>query len=152
MTFAATPAKSLFKNLFVGTRLGKALKRMSQQGEIPKGLKDQECERGRVWATSQTPIHYVPEVDLVQERTSSDSKMSKVTLPNSNKTEYGIPIWSGGTNEDFLIHVNEALSAIEKLELLTKYEQAQREFEENATSIRLLNKSKNRHGHPGVDD
>jgi len=137
VTFAAEPAKSSFKNLFIGTGIGRALKRMSLQGEIPKGLKDQECERGGVWASSQTPVRYVPEVDPVADRTIRDSKTLKVTLPNSNKTEYRIPVWSGGTNEDFLIHVNEALSAIEKLELYSRFEQAQQAFEENATSIRL---------------
>ena len=43
-----------------------------------------------------------------------------------------------------MIHVNKALSAIKKLELLAKYEQAQREFDENPTSIRLLNKARKR--------
>ena len=142
VTFATTPAKSPFKNFFIGTPLGTALKRMSLRAEIPSGLKDQECEQGGVWATTQTPIRYVPEVDPVRERTK-ETKTLKVTLPNSvTKTEYHVPVWSGGTNEDFLIHVNEALSAIEKLELLVKYEQAQRAFDENATSIRLLNKAR----------
>ena len=84
---------------------------MSLQAEIPKGLKDQECERGGVWATLQTPIRYVPEVVPMQERTSSKPKTLKVTLPSSTKTKYRVPIWSGGTYEDFLIHFNKALSA-----------------------------------------
>ena len=77
--------------------------------------------------------------------TRPTSPRHKVKLSNfTTKTEYQIPVWSGGTDEDFLIHVNEALSAIKKLELLTKYKQAQQEFEENATSIRLLNKARKR--------
>ena len=144
VTFAAEPAKSPFKNLFIGTGIGRALKRMSLQGEIPKGLKDQECERGGVWASSQTPVRYVPEVDPVADRTIRDSKTLKVTLPNSNKTEYRIPVWSGGTNEDFLIHVNEALSAIEKLELYSRFEQAQQAFEANATDIRFAKQATRR--------
>ena len=37
-----------------------------------------------------------------------------------------------------MIHVNKALSAIKKLELLAKYETAQEAFGQNATSIRHL--------------
>ena len=92
VTFAATPAKSPFKNFFIGTQLGTALSRMSLRAEIPQGLKDQECEHGEVWATTQTPIRYVPAVDPVCDKTA-ENKTLKVTLPNSStKTEYHVPV------------------------------------------------------------
>ena len=74
---------------------------MSLRVEIPLGLKDQECERGGVWATLQTPIRYVPEVDPIREKTN-EPKTLMVTLPNSStKTEYQVPVWSGGPTRIF---------------------------------------------------
>jgi len=48
LTFVNSPAKSSFKKLFIGTDLGKALLTMSDNKALPKGLKGEEVERGRI--------------------------------------------------------------------------------------------------------
>ena len=46
LTFVNSPPQSFFKKLFIGTDLGKALLTMSEDKVLPKGLKDEEVERG----------------------------------------------------------------------------------------------------------
>jgi hypothetical protein len=44
LTFVNSPPRSSFKNLFIGTDLGKALLTMSDNKVLPKGLRDEEVE------------------------------------------------------------------------------------------------------------
>ena len=53
---------------------------MSLRVEIPSGLKEQECKHGGVWATTQTLIRYVPEVDPIRDKTN-ENKTLKAPSP-----------------------------------------------------------------------
>ena len=46
LKFVHSPLQSFFKKLFIGTDLGKALLRMSDNKALLKGLRDEEVERG----------------------------------------------------------------------------------------------------------
>ena len=118
--------KSFFKALFYGTRLGEALRRMRHAKLAPEGLKHQECERnsGRI----RPPIPYIPEKDVIQEVIDSSANMLKLTLPH--KVELRVPVWSKGTPEQFLVHIQQALDAIRQKGLLTAYEKAVKDKEE----------------------
>ena len=48
LSFVNSPPQSSFKKLFIGTDLGKALLTMSDDKALPKGLKDEEVERGKI--------------------------------------------------------------------------------------------------------
>ena len=103
--FLEGPSKSFFKSFFLGTKLGQALQVMSMSKAVPEGLKNQECKKGN--RKKRPPIPYVPVVDEVQEAISKGKDFSyKIKLPN--KTKFSVPIWDTGTQEAFLIHVQQA--------------------------------------------
>jgi hypothetical protein len=56
---------------------------MSFAKSVPKGLKLLECERGS--GGKNSPIHYVPEKDPVQEALEKNKKTNyfKLTLPHA---------------------------------------------------------------------
>ncbi len=119
--FVASPPKSFFKALFLGTKLGQALQKMSANKAVPKGLKNQECEKGN--RKKRPPIPYVPVVDVVQEAVSKGKEYSyKIKLPD--KTEFSVPIWDTGTQEAFLIHMQQAKSACKRKGLFKSYDDA----------------------------
>ncbi len=69
------------------------------------------------------PIPYVPIVDEVQEAVKKGKEYSyKIKLPN--KTEFSVPIWDPGTQEAFLIHVQQVKSTCKRKGLFKDYEDA----------------------------
>ena len=48
LKFVHQPLKSFFKKLFIGTDIGKALLKMSENKALPKGLRDDDVERGKI--------------------------------------------------------------------------------------------------------
>ena len=94
---------------------------MSTNKAVPEGLKNQECEKGN--RKKRPPIPYVPVVDEVQEAVSKGKDFSyKIKLPD--KTEFSVPIWDTGTQEAFLIHVQQAKSACKRKGLFQDYDDA----------------------------
>ena len=85
--------KRFFKALFIGTRFGIALRRMSHTKVAPKGLKPHECERNA--DRSKPPIPYIPEKDVLHKAVDSSANTLKLTLPH--KVELCVPVWSKGT-------------------------------------------------------
>ena len=63
-------------------------------------------------ARSKTSIPYTPEKDVIKEAIDSSSNTLKILLPH--KVELCIPVWPKGTPEQFLIHVQQALDALQK--------------------------------------
>ena len=116
----------VFKALFHGTSVGAAARRMSHVKVAPEGLKPQECERNMV--RSKPPIPYNPQKDVIQETIDSSANTLKLTLPH--KVELRVPVWSKGTPEQFLVHVQQALDAIRQKGLLTVYEKVGKDKEE----------------------
>ncbi len=107
--------KSFFKALTLGTSLGKAATRMSHAKVAPEGLKPQECERSM--GRSRPPIPYIPVKDVIKEAVDSSANMLKLMLPH--RVELRVPVWSKGTPEQFLVHVQQALDAIRQKGLQT---------------------------------
>jgi hypothetical protein len=98
--------------------LGQALQVMSTSKAVPKGLKNQECKKGN--RKKHPPIPYVLVVDEVQEAVSKGKDYSyKIKLPD--KTKFSVPIWDTGTQEAFLIHVQQAKSACKRKGLFQDY-------------------------------
>jgi hypothetical protein len=84
---------------------------MSTSKAVPEGLKNQECEKGN--RKKCPPIPYVLISDKVQEAVLKGKDFSyKIKLPD--KTEFSVPIWDTGTQEAFLIHVQQAKSACKR--------------------------------------
>ena len=92
----------------------------------PKGLKPKECERNA--GRSRPPIPYIPEKDVLQEAVESSANTLKLTLPH--KVELRVPVWSKGTPEQFLVHVQQALDAIRQKGLQTALEKVIKDKEE----------------------
>jgi hypothetical protein len=119
--FLEGPSKSFFKSFFLGTKLGLALQVMSTSKAVLEGLKNQECEKGN-WKKHPS-IPYIPMVDEVQEAISKGKDFSyKIKL--SDKTKFSVPIWDTGTQEAFLIHVQQAKSACKRKGLFQDYDDA----------------------------
>eukprot|EP00804_Cyclotella_cryptica_P029968 CCRYP_013430-RA/>CCRYP_013430-RA protein AED:0.37 eAED:0.41 QI:0/-1/0/1/-1/1/1/0/173 len=85
---------------------------------VPDGLKLQECERG--CGQVKPPIPYIPEKDDLQEAVESTA-LIKLTLPT--KVELRVSLWSSGTPEKFLVHVQQANTAIKAKGLQEAYAQ-----------------------------
>ena len=92
---------------FISTSLGAAAARISHAKVAPEGLKPQECKRNA--GRSKHPIPYIPEKDDLQDAVESSANTLKLTLPH--KVELCVPVWSKGTPEQFLVHVQQALDA-----------------------------------------
>ncbi len=77
---------------------------MSEAKSVPKGLKDQEVEKGSV--KKCPPIPYVPVVDEVHDAVNkTTSKEGTFTIKLPDKTQFTVNIWDSSTPEAFLIHV-----------------------------------------------
>jgi hypothetical protein len=119
--FLEGPSKSFFKPFSLGTKLGQALQVMSMSKAVPKGLKNQMCKKEN--RKKCPPIPYVPVVDEVQEAVSKGNDFSyKIIFPD--KTKFCVPIWDTGTQEAFLIHVQQAKSACKRKGLFHDYNEA----------------------------
>ena len=119
--FVLSPPKSSFKELIVSTPLRHHLKTMSEAKAVPKGLKDQEVEKGSV--KKRPPIPYVPVVDEVQDAVKG-TKDSTYTIKLKDKTQFTVSIWDSGTPEAFLLHVQTAQNACKRKGLFSEYEVA----------------------------
>jgi hypothetical protein len=121
LTFVNSPLRSSFKKLFIGTDLGKALWTMSDDKALPKDLKDEQVERGKV---RRPQIPYVPLEDPIQETVEkiSGTKNFKVTLPDGTVVYH--KVYDGGNNESFIIHVKEVIKLAERKNYFDYYEAA----------------------------
>ena len=99
---------------------------MSHAKVAPEGLKPQECERNA--GRSKPPIPYIPKKDVLQDAVESSANTLKLTLPH--KMELRVPVWSKGTPEQFLVHVQQALDVIRQKSLQTALEKAIKDKEE----------------------
>ena len=97
--------------------MGETLKKMTLSKAVPKGLKPQECERGSV--RNKPLIPYIPEKDKLQEAVESGTSTIKLMLPG--KVELQVSIWTSGTQEQFVMHVQQAISAIRQKGLKEAY-------------------------------
>ena len=104
----------------LGMHLGDTAERMSHAKVAPEGIKPQEHERNM--GRSKPPIPYIPQKDVIEEEVDSSANMLKLTLPH--KVELHNPVWSKGTPELFLVHIQQALDAIRQKGLQTTLEKA----------------------------
>jgi hypothetical protein len=105
-----TPAdglpNSFFKDLFIGTCLGAALRRMSPWKTVPGEPKPQECKRNA--GQSKSPMQRIHKKGVMQDAINSSANTLKLTLPH--KVKLNVPGCSNGTPKQFLVHVQQALS------------------------------------------
>ena len=85
---------------------------MSDQKTVPKGLRENEVERGNF---KKPPIPYIPVNDKIGEKVKSELRTFKVKL--DEKTTVNASVWTGGNPEGFLIQVISALGYIERSKL-----------------------------------
>ena len=85
-----------FKKLFIGTNLGKSLIRMSDNKWLPKGLRDEEVERGKI---KRPPVPYIPTVNPIVDtvKSKSGTKTFKVSLPDGTIVYHAL--YYNGSNE-----------------------------------------------------
>jgi hypothetical protein len=112
--FFLQPPRSPFKKLFLGTKLGEQLRVMSFAKSIPERLKWIGCERGVRGKNS--PLHYIPEQDTMQDALKKSKKTTyfKLTLPNTGN-ELKVVIWVSGTTEQFPLHLCTAIHACKQM-------------------------------------
>jgi hypothetical protein len=110
LRFLHNPLKSFFKKLFIGAELGRTLLNMSTaKAQLPEGLKQTKCERNLNYRPS---VPYIPEKDPLADAVSDKVSSLKIQLPGAS--ELYVSIRHSGTQEEFLIHVQNAKSAIYK--------------------------------------
>jgi hypothetical protein len=105
--FLQVPPKSSFKRLLLGTGLWQHAK-MSTSIKSPDALKDAEREKGQL--SHQSPIPYVPVVDIVTPK--EESQIFKVNIPYASHLSMSIN--SSGNNKEYLAHIVVVLRIIEQ--------------------------------------
>ncbi len=88
---------------------------MSTSLKSPEGLKDAECKKGQL--SHPPPIPFVPVVDVVMPK--EEPQLYRVKLLDAS--HLSIPIYSGGNNKEYLVHVVAVLRIIEQKGLPKKY-------------------------------
>jgi hypothetical protein len=73
----------------------------------PEGLKNAECEKGKLIA--QPPIPYVPPLELHKKQ---ETEQIKVKMPDG--TNFQMAAFGYGNNEEYLVHVIAILRIIKK--------------------------------------
>jgi hypothetical protein len=106
---------------------------MIDRSGVVKGLRDQECERGK-----RPTISFVSAVDEVQDALNINHKerTQKIKLPNN--TEFNATIWHSGTPEEFLNHTKQAVHVCERLGHFETYKKALKDYEK---TVRLQAKA-----------
>ncbi len=94
---------------------------MSDSKALPKDLKDEEVERGKV---RRPPIPYIPLEDPIQEIVEkiSGTKNFKVTLPDGTVVYH--KVYDDGNNEAFIIHVKDVIKLAKRKNYFDYYETA----------------------------
>jgi hypothetical protein len=112
--FLQVPPKSSFKKLLLGSGLWQHPK-MSTSLKSPDGLKGAECEKGQL--SHWPPIPYIPVVDVLVTP-KEEPQIFKIKLPDAS--HLSMPIYSGGNNKEYLMHIVAVLRVIEQKGLLKK--------------------------------
>ena len=97
---------------------------MSDQKTFPKGLRENEVERGNF---KKPPIPYIPVNNEIGVKVKSKKQTFKVKL--DDKTVVNASVWTGGNPEGFLINVISALGYIERSKLFKKWVSARTEVD-----------------------
>jgi hypothetical protein len=87
---------------------------------VSKGRKFLECKRGI--GGKNSPIHYIPEKDPLQEALKKNKKTNyfKSTLSHLG-SELKVVHWASGTPEQFILHVRSAIHACRQMEHDVKF-------------------------------
>ena len=80
---------------------------MSEDKVLPKGLWDEDMERGRI---KRPPVMYIPPMDPIQDtvESKSNTKIFKITLNDGTIVYHAV--YKNGSNKAFIIHVQEVLN------------------------------------------
>ena len=80
---------------------------MSEDKVLPKGLQEEEVERGNI---KRPPVPYIPPVDPIHDAVEGKlgTKNFKVSLPDGTIMYHAV--YSNGSNEAFVIHVQEIMN------------------------------------------
>jgi hypothetical protein len=105
---------------------------MSASSKAPKGLKDSKCKKRNLGV--RLPIPYVPPINLLQTKESSDN--IKLKLPNG--TVFTMSIFAKGNPEDNLLHVQAVLRLINQKGLDEQCKKLQKELREHTASPGVL--------------
>ncbi len=81
---------------------------MSTNLKSPAMLKDAECKKGQL--SQRPPIPYIPVVDVVMPK--EEPQVLKVKLPD--ESHISVPIYSCGSNEEYLAHIVAVLRIIKQ--------------------------------------
>jgi hypothetical protein len=106
---------------------------MSLAKATPEGIKNHEWER--ITSRKCPPIHYVPEINSVQE-TVSALKDESLKTQIGKGTDLQVAIWHSGTQEAFLMHVGSALDAIEKRGHFKAHKEANEAYVEQRSLVK----------------
>ena len=84
---------------------------MSEDKALPKGLGDEDVERGRI---KRPPVPYVPLVDTIQEAVKGKASTTNFKITLQDDTIVYHAVYKNGSNEAFIIHMQEVLILCKK--------------------------------------
>jgi hypothetical protein len=129
---------SFFKTLFVCTCHIAALRRMSHLKAVRDGIKP-KCKR--MWVKVNFPFHTYPRRMSFRRCWIPDAGTNTLKLTLPQKVELQVLVWSQGTHQQFLVHVQQALNAIRQKDILVPYEKAYKEQEECPIKLSKTNEA-----------
>ena len=80
---------------------------MGEDKALPKGLLDEDVERGRI---KRPLVPYIPPVDPIQDVVESKSSTTNFKITLTDGTIVYHAIYENGLNEAFIIHMQEVLN------------------------------------------
>ena len=94
---------------------------MIEDKALPKGLQDEDVERGGI---TRPPIPYIPPVDPIQDTVKGKTSIKKFMVTLHDWTTADHAVYEGGSNEVFIIHVQEVLNFCKNKGFFKAYEKA----------------------------
>ena len=107
-----------------------ALVKLSEDKALPKGLREEEVERGKIKRPS---MPYIPPMDTIGDAVESKSgtKNYKVSLPDGTIVYHAV--YDNGLNKAFMIHVQEIMNFCKPKGFYNFYKKAKKNFEDCTT-------------------
>ena len=113
---------------------------MSEDKALPKGLREEEVERGKI---KRPPVPHIPLVDLILDDVESKlgTKIFKVSLPDGTIVYYAVD--DNGSNKDFMIHVQEIMNFCKRKGFYKSHKKAKTNFADCTTRLASAQKKLN---------
>jgi hypothetical protein len=111
---------------------------MSEDKALPKGLRDEEVEKGKI---KRPLVPYIPPVDPILDTVEGKlgTKNFKVSLPDGTIVYHAV--YDNGLNKTFMIHMQEVMNFCKRKGFYKSYKKAKTNFKDCTSRFLWPNKN-----------